>query len=154
MTVRVPGRPDRTGALTGQLKGFLPGKFRPNSDLVIGLTSGSLTLGSALPADPACTAVVRPYPAGLRIRSASSINLLAEGVGYAMLVFVEDPLSLTGCQGPAPAAPRAIALVGKVGPTGLVSFTMTGSLGGVRLNEGVDATIDLTLVVKIDLSGR
>ena len=31
---------------------------------------------------------------------------------------------------------------------------MTGSLGGVRLNEGVDATIDLTLVVKIDLSGK
>ena len=82
------------------------------------------------------------------------MNLLSEGVGYTMLAFIEDPASLIGCQGPAPVTPRPIALVGKVGPTGLVSFTMTGSLGGVRLNEGVDATIDLTLVVKIDLSGR
>ena len=49
---------------------------------------------------------------------------------------------------------RPIALVGKVGPTGLVSFTMSGALGGVRLNEGVDATVTITLVAKIDLSGR
>ena len=96
----------------------------------------------------------RTYPSALSIRSASSLTLLSEGVGYMTLAFTEDPLALIGCQGPAPVAPRPIALVGKVGPTGLVSFTMSGSLGGVRLSDGADATIDLTLVVKIDLSGR
>ncbi len=154
MTIRVPGRPDRTSALTGALAGRMPGRFRPNSDLAIDLRTGTLSV-SSLAADPLCTPSGRAYPSPVNMNGTlSSLVLGASGVGVMTLVLAEDPLALTGCLGPAPATSRPIALTGTVGPTGLVTFTMTGSLGGVRLNEGADATIDITLVVKIDLSGR
>lgn len=161
IAVQVPGRPERTGALTGTIRGFLPGKFKPNTDLQLTLTSGSISL-AALPPDPLCTASGRAYPTSIALPPESSsegsytslLTLTAPGSGYMTLVLGEDPLALTGCQGPAPVATRPIALVGKAGPTGLVNFTMTGSLGGVTLSDGAVATLSFTFVVKIDLSGK
>ncbi len=153
MTVKVPGRPDRSAPLTGTLRGFLPGRFVPNSDLAISLTRGSITVG-ALAGDPLCTSNGRTYPTSVGVVGISSLTLFASGVGYLSLIPADDLLAVAGCQGPAPPAPRPVALVGKVGPTGLVRFAMSGSVGDLRLSEGVDATASLTLVIRIDLSGK
>ena len=150
---RTPGpRPARHG----KADRLLPGRFRPLSDLAIRLETGSLTLGSSLPADPACTAVVRPYPGGIRIRQRdSSINLLDEGVGYLTLAFIEDPRSLIGLPGTGASGPQGDrAWSARYGPT------RPGELHDDRepwrgaTERGRRCAIDVTLVVKIDLSGK
>lgn len=153
MTVKVPGRPDRSAPLSGVLRGFLPGRFIPNSDLAISVTKGPIAVG-AFAGDPLCTTNGRTYPSSLDIGLISSLTLLASGTGYLSLIPSEDPLAVAGCQGPAPPAPRPFALVGKVGPTGLVEYRMGGSIGDVQLGDGTAATISLALVLKIDLSGK
>lgn len=153
LTVKVPGRPDRSAPLSGTLRGFLPGTFRPLSDLRHEDITGTLTV-AGLPPDPLCRYNARPTTTSFDSVRATSLVLMASGAGYLTLVPSEDLLGVIGCEGVPPAAARALVLTGKVGPAGLVEFRMSGNIGDVQLSDGALATISLALVVKIDLSGK
>jgi hypothetical protein len=154
LTVRVAGRPDRTTALTGTLNGRLPGRYRPNTDLLIDLSQGALSLTS-LPADPLCTPAGAAYPATTAVSGLhSSMTLDKDAIAYLTLLLEGDPLGLTGCQGQPGAASLPVSVAGRIGPTGLVRLELRGTHAGITLSDGAQAELLLTLVVNVDLSGR
>ena len=171
MTVKVAGRPDRTSGLTGELRGYIPGKFRPNTDIQITLTRGSIS-ATSLPGDPACTPAGRQYPSAIglyvtpvypgtlkpteTLLSGQTMTLLASGSGSLVLTLDQDYVAaLTGCKSAGgDAASFPVGFAGQVGPTGLVQFTITGGTDGLKLSDGATASVVFTLVLKIDLSGK
>ena len=151
LTVRVPGRPDRSAALSGAMRGFIPGRYVADRDFQATFGGGNLQLGG-LAADPLCTAAAVPDPLVISDRGLTQMTKLTPARKVNMvLALAQDPLTLTGCQGRAPTPPRTVLLTGQVGAAGVKSLELTGTLGGLRLNEGADAGIALKLVVKLDV---
>ncbi len=167
MTVRVAGRPDRSSALSGELRGYLPGKFKPLTDLQLTLTRGSIN-ATSLPADPACTSAGRQYPAQLGLATApepytkstllsrQTMTLLDAGRASLGLTLDQDHVAaLTGCKSAGgDAASYPLAFAGNVGPTGLVRLSISGGTDGLKLSDGATASVVFTLVLNIDLSGK
>ena len=151
ITIKVPGRPNRSAPLSGVVRGFLPGLFKPISDLRIDVMSSDVKVGQP-PPDPVCLSNKRPYPSAFDF--SGTLTLLASSPATLQILPLEDPLAVAGCQGPVPPAPRPFGLVGTVGPAGLTRLVLVGAVGDLRMSDGVDAVVSVTLVVKIDLSGQ
>ena len=133
------------------MRGYIPGRFVRNTDFISNFGVSGLRM-SPLPADPLCSAAPVPDPLALPGTVPTQMTHLTKAKTMRMaLVLAQDPLTLTGCQGPLPAKPRTVLLEGRLGASGLANFELNGSLGGLRLSEGVDAEIVLKLVVKLDV---
>lgn len=152
ITVKVPGRPDRTAPVAGQIDldsyttpknpwGFIGESVYVNA-------SGTVT-PSAFPADPLCTATdVAP----LTVDRATT--LLLPGVRTPTtsrpveltLVLRAGAAALTGCapDGDAPAV-TAVLLKGDPNATGIAAWHVSGSIEGVRLAGGAVASVVLDL---------
>ncbi len=150
--VQANGRPDRTLPVGGRLRGVLPGTFKPNSDLGITSLSGPLFLRSIVP-DPLCAGASYTSELGVAPGAAGPMTLKASGGVTFPLTLTVAPQALAGCGAP-PAGTTPLSLSGRVGPAGLVSLALTGSVTGVPIADGVTATVTANLLVKIDLSGR
>lgn len=152
ITVRAPGRPDRTIALTGIVRGFVPGKFTPGSDIALGTLTGGLWM-RMLQVDSLCSGagVATDFP----VVAAAASQLLLEASGDATLTLAlkADAASLAGCASGG-AGPTALTLTGKVTPDGLLKLPLTGSISGVAIAPGVTATVTLNLLVNVDFSGK
>lgn len=154
LTVRVAGRPDRVSPLTGILRHEIPGRILFDSDISYDKTSGSL-VATSLASDPLCTPDGLSGPRTLTADSSTRGLLMKSGRVELTLVLQGDPSTLTGCTpAAAPAATTTIALSGHSGPDGLAALKLSGSVGGVQLAGGGEATIDVSLVVSMDLSGK
>ncbi len=152
LTVRVPGRPERSAALSGDLRGFIPGRYVANRDFMSYFTLSNLRL-SPLPVDPLCVPAPVPDPLAIATTQETQMTVRPQAkVARMVLVFAQDPLTLTGCQGPLPSAPRKLLLEAPVGAEGIKNLELQGTLGGLRLSEGVDAEITLKLVGKLEVS--
>ena len=100
LLVQAPGRPDRTLAVGGLLRGYIPGMFKPNTDVSIKLETGSLTLDTISP-DPLCSGGSYKLNFGIDASGPSNLVLQASGSGVLTLELLADPLSLAGCSAPA-----------------------------------------------------
>ena len=154
MTVSVPDRPDRSSPLTGQVMGFLGGANPRGTDAVIDLTGGGLTVED-LRRDPLCTPSDRAYPDRIALATTGSRADQFGDQRFTMtLRFDEEPIWLTGCQGPAgPPSGRVLAVAGRnvAGATGS-RIEATGSIAGVELSGGAVAQLAFALVLSVDLS--
>jgi hypothetical protein len=153
LTVQAPGRPDRTLPVGGVVRGVLPGKFRPNTDIVISSLTGSLSLPAISP-DPLCAAGSYTLDLALAQSTASKLLLKASGDATFSLEVLADPLSVAGCAAPATPGQTALTFTGKVGPEGLVRLPISGVVSGVPIAPDVAATVTLNLFISVDLSGR
>ena len=157
-TVSAAGRPDRAAALSGVLRGEIPGMFRPSSDIRTSITTGAL-VATGLPADPLCTPAGAAEPRAFDVAdgAGSSATLRASGHTDMTLVVRADLFAFTGCL-PAVLTPTtgatSLVLSGDVGPGGLNALTLNGSAGPLALAGVGDATVAFHLVTQIDLSGR
>ena len=154
ITVQVPGRADRTSTLTGQFTGQIPGRFDNARDAVMELSGGSLNVES-LESDLSCTASGRAYPNPIALAPGGTKGTLYADNRVALtLKLGEDPVAMTGCTGPAAAdTARTIELTGRSTDGGLTRIELSATASGVRLTEGVDATLLLKLVISVELSG-
>lgn len=152
ITVRAPDRPDRTIALTGIVRGFVPGRFAPNQDIGVGTLTGGFWTRS-LQVDALCAAapIVTDFP--VVPTAASQLLLKASGDATLTLALKADAASLAGCASGG-AGPTALTLTGKTTPDGLLKLPLAGSIGGVTIAPGVVATVTFNLLVNIDLSGK
>lgn len=152
IAVKAPGRPDRSHALGGLVRGFVAGPFRPATDIVVGTLSGGLWMRS-LAVDPLCAGapIVTEFP--VAAGSASQLLLKAGGEATLTLVLKAGAVSLAGCTDGA-AATTPLTLAGKVTDDGLVKLPLTGSVDGVTIAPGVGATVTVSLLLGVDLSGR
>jgi hypothetical protein len=147
ITVKVPGRPDRTAPLTAQIdqETYANPKnpYATTGDSIWVNSSGTVTPGP-LAADPLCTAApIAPlsvdrsttlyYPA-LRSTGSPPIELT--------LVLRAGAAALTGCaaDGPAPAL-TTVLLTGAPNPAPGTGLRVTGSVDGVHLAGGGVATV-------------
>lgn len=167
MTVRVAGRPDRSSALSGELRGHIPGRFKPRTDIQITLTRGSVS-ATSLPTDPACASAGRQYPTPLGLVTTpapyskstllfrQTMTVLASGRASLGLTLDQDHVAaLTGCKSAgSDTKSYALGFAGDVGPTGLVRLTISGGTDGLKLSDGATASVVFTLVLNIDLSGK
>lgn len=141
ITVRVPGRPDRTAPLAAQIDqdsySDPRNPYRTTGDSVWVNASGTMTPG-ALAADPLCTAApITPIPVD------RATTLLVPGVHAPprplelMLILRTGAAGLTGC---APDGPQtgvtAVLLKSDPNATGAGALRLSGSLDGVRLSGG------------------
>lgn len=151
LTVRVPGRPDRSGPLTGLLSGRVPGKLGSSSDIEFELTSGALSLES-LEADPLCPPSDRGHPLLLSLAS-SGTRATLRGARFEMsLALAEDPSAVTSCAGASSPGPAwAMKLSGR-SSSGLERIEASGTFEGARLADGASVSITLNLVLGVDLS--
>lgn len=152
MTVTAAGHADRSSPLTGTLRGRIPGRFKPNTDVPVRAFSGALQ-PTALAADPLCPGTT---PAAMfNAASVSKMTLFANGDARLDLVLNGSASQLIGC---GPAGPLAgtttIPLTGVVGPKGLLHLQISGSTNGIALPGGAQGTLAITLQVNVDLSGR
>lgn len=151
VTVRRAGQPDRTLALTGQLRGAVPGLIQLGRDISIGQIGGNLSLPVIEP-DAAC--------AGPRYRTSfapwrdASLVLMQSGDATFTLPLDVDPASLAGCNEPSAPGRTALTLTGKVGEGGLTRLAVSGTLSGATLAPGVTADLTVNLFLNVDLSGR
>jgi len=152
ITVRAPGGPDRTIALTGVVRGYVPGRFAPNADIAVSTLTGGLWVRS-LQVDTLCAGagVVTDFP--VVPARASQLLLKASGDATFTLALKADAASLAGCAS-AGAGPTAFTLTGKTTADGLLKLPLTGSIGGVTIAPGVVATVTFNLLVNVDLSGK
>jgi len=149
ITVKVPGRPDRSAPLTAQIdqETYANPKnpYATTGDSVWVNASGTVTPG-ALAADPLCTAApIAPlsvdrattlfYP-GVRATGALPIEMT--------LVLRAGAAALTGCaaDGPAPAL-TTVLLTGVPNPAPGTGLRVVGSVDGVHLAGGAVATVAL-----------
>jgi hypothetical protein len=152
LTVRVAGRPDRTSTLTGQFTGQIPGRFDSDRDSVMELSGGSLSV-EALDSDLSCTASGRAYPNSIALApSGTRGTLYADDRVTLKLQLAEHPVAMTGCTGPSTADAGAIELTGRSTDGGLTRIELSATVSGVRLSEGVDATLELAVVIGVDIS--
>jgi len=148
ITVKVPGRPDRTAPLTAQIdqETYANPKnpYTTVGDSVWVNAGGTVTPG-ALPADPLCTAA--PI-APLTVDRATTllfpgIRTTGSGPIELTLVLRAGAAALTGCaaDGPAPAL-TTVLLTGTPNPTPPgTGLHVAGSVDGVHLAGGVVATV-------------
>jgi hypothetical protein len=152
ITVQVAGRPDRTSTLTGQFTGQIPGRFDDARDAAMEFSGGSLSVES-LDSDLSCTASGRAYPNPIALApSGTSGTLYADNRVTLKLQLAEHPVAMTGCTGPAAADAGTIELSGRSTDGGLTRIELSATVSGVRLSEGVDATLQLKVVIGIELS--
>jgi hypothetical protein len=151
ISVKAPGRPDRSNALSGLIRGYMAGPLRPERDISIGALSGGLWVRS-LQVDQVCAGapVLTDYPA--MGDDASKLLLAASGEAKLTLALRADPISLAGCAGGA--AATTLTLTGRVTPDGLAKLPLTGSIEGVTIAPGVTATVAISLLLNVDLSGK
>ena len=152
ITASAPGRPDRSGQLTGTLRGGIPARFKPNTDIDVGDVSGALT-PILFGADPLCPGVTPP--ASIDSVATSKMTLFASGQAQMDLVLNDAPAQVFGC-GPAgaPTGTTTIPLAGKVGPDGLLKLTISGNVGAIDLPGGSQGGLAANLVLNVDLSGK
>ena len=152
ITASAPGRPDRSGQLTGTLRGGIPSNFKPNTDIVVSDFSGAIT-PVLFGADPLCPGV--SPPTSIDSVAGSKMTLFASGQAQFDLVLNDAPSQIFGC-GPAgaPTGTTTIPLSGKVGPDGLLKLGVTGSVSGIELPGGSQGGLAANLVLNVDLSGK
>jgi len=152
ITASAPGRPDRSGQLTGTLRGGIPRNFKPNTDIVVSDFSGALT-PILFGADPLCPGVTPPT--SIDSVAGSKMTLFASGQAQMDLILNDAPSQIFGC-GPAgaPSGTTTIPLVGRVGPDGLLKLSIAGSVSGVELPGGSQGGLAASLVLNVDLSGK
>jgi len=159
LTASAAGRPDRSAQLSGVLRGAIPGRFKPNTDIQVGGISGSLTpLTSGLaqavfPPDPLCPDTPPPGTFDA-VPASSQMALLASGDATFSLTLNGTPSQLFGC-GPAGAlnGTTPLPLSGHVGPKGLLELGLTGNVAGIALPSGSQGGLAASLVLNVDLSG-
>ena len=154
LSVLVSGRPDRATSLSGRLTGYLLGAGDPKSAAAFRLSAGEIAV-DGLVIDPLCTADGRPDANRFRLAaSGTSGRVLSDGAFSMTLRIDEDPIGLTGCQGPAgPAGLRTIALSGRSSPdSGLSRIEASGAVDGLAYTDGTPARVAITLVLGFDLS--
>lgn len=160
LTASAPGRPDRSAQLTGVLRGRIPSRFKPNTDVNVEEIGGSLTpLASGLaqavfPPDPLCPDT-KPPATFDAVPGSSSMLLKASGDTTWNLTLNGAPSQLFGC-GPVgpPAGTTTLALAGRVGPKGLLELQQTASVTGIALPGGSQGGLAASLVLNVDLSGK
>lgn len=152
ITASAPGRPDRSSAVTGTLRGEIPGRFQPNTDVTPLLTSGGLTT-TAFAADPLCPDATPPPTFGLG--GTSGLTHFASGDARLDLVLAGTASQLFGC---GPAGPltgtTTMTLTGHVTPLGLLKLPLNGVVPGIPLPGGTTGGLAANLLVNVDLSGR
>jgi hypothetical protein len=153
ITVQATGRPDRTFAVGGLVRGAIPGLFRPNTDINVGSMVGGLFLRT-LQTDTICGGTFATELPLTPKGGSSNLVLKASGEGIWTLALAVDALSLAGCAAPAAPATTTLTLTGKVTPDGLVKFPLTGSVTGVLVASAVTGTVTVSLLVNVDLSGH
>jgi hypothetical protein len=152
LLVQAPGRPDRTLPLGGVLRGVIPGKFKPNTDIELRSLAGTLWLRTLTP-DALCAG--SSYATELGVPASAPATLALKKVGDASLALTVAvaPTALAGCASP-PAGTTPLAFSGKVGPLGLTRLGLSAAPAAVTIADGVTATVTATLFVRVDLSGR
>lgn len=152
LTVKTPGRNDRTMQLGGTLRGTIPQLIQLNTDIKAASFTGGLILKSLVP-DAVCTGT---YATDLSVvpGGASNLVLLQDGTGTLTLQLVADPVSLAGCAAPATPQPTTVVLTGKVGTGGLGALSLTGTIPGVPIFASVTGDVTMNLLVNVDLSGK
>jgi hypothetical protein len=161
LTASASGRPDRSAQLTGILRGKIPARFKPNTDVGVEQISGSLTpLASGLaqavfPPDPLCPDATPPATFDA-VPASSSMLLKAAGDATFALTLNGAPSQLFGC---GPAGPLSgattLPLSGRiVGPNGLLALGVAGNVGDVALPNGSQGGLAASLVLNVDLSGK
>ena len=152
ITASAPGRPDRSSPVTGILRGEIPGRFKPNTDVEPILTTGGIT-PTALAPDPLCPDT--PAPSTFGIGAPSTMTLFANGNARLDLVLSGGASQLFGC---GPAGPLAgtttLQLTGRVTPLGLLKLPLNGVVSGIPLPGGSSGGLAANLLVNVDLSGR
>ncbi len=152
ITASAAGRPDRSGQLTGTLRGGIPATFKPNTDVTTENITGALT-PVLFGADPLCPGVAPPT--SIDSVGSSKLTLLASGQAQFDLVLNDAPSQIFGCgPGGAPTGTTTIPLAGKVGPDGLLKLNVTGSVGDIALPNGSTGGLAANLVLNVDLSGK
>ena len=153
LTASAAGRPDRSAQLTGVLRGMIPGRFEPNTDIRVEQISGSLTPQAVFPPDPLCPDT--PSPGTFDALPSSQLVLKASGDGIFNLVLNGSAAQLFGC-GPAGAlsGTTTLPLTGHVGPKGLLEMPEAGAVTGIPLPAGSQGGLAATLVLNVDLSGK
>lgn len=151
LTVKTPGRTDRTMQLGGTLRGTVPGLVVLNTDIRAAAFTGGLVLKSLVP-DAVCTGT---YATDLSVVSGGSSSLVLPQDGNITLTLqlVADPVSLAGCAAPATPQPTTVVLTGKVGSGGLGALALTGTIADVPIFAAVTAEVTVNLLVNVDLSG-
>ena len=152
LTATAPGRPDRSTPLTGTVRGLIPGRFKPNTDIRITNTNGVVT-PTAFAADPLCPG--ESPLATIDTVAPSKMVLFASGVATFDLTLNASATQVFGC-GPsgAPAGTTTLPLTGKVGPKGLLELALSGAITGVPLPGGSTGGLAANLIVNVDLSGK
>ena len=162
LTASAPGRPDRSAQLTGVLRGTIPGRFKPNTDVNVEQISGSLTpLASGLaqavfPPDPLCPDTMPPGTFDA-VPASSTMLLKANGdttfEPHAQRRALAA-LRLRTRRARSPARRRS-PLAGHVGPKGLLELRQSpASVTGIALPGGSQGGLAANLVLNVDLSGR
>lgn len=153
VTTSVVGRPDRTSALTGQLRGGIPGpNFRLDENIISSVDITELQL-AAPPADPACTPA-GTFPLALPVAPGGVMILRRSGDVDAPIRLAVPPAALTGCAG-APGGPAVteVRMLGDAKIGGLGRLAVTGTIPNVPLLGGAVATITIAAVVSVSLGG-
>lgn len=160
LTASAAERPDRSAQLSGVLRGTIPGRFRPNTDIQVGGISGSLTpltagLAKAVfPPDPLCPDTPSPGTFDA-VPASSQMALMANGDATFSLTLNGAASQLFGC---GPAGPLSgtttFPLTGKVGPKGLLELGVAGNVAGIALPNGSQGGLAANLVLNVDLSGK
>lgn len=159
LTATGAGRPDRVVQLSGVLRGRIPGRFKPNTDITVNDLAGTITPFSpslakaVLAPDPLCPDTAPP--ATFDAIPPSQMVLKASGDTTWNLTLNGAPSQLFGC-GPAgpPAGTTTLALAGRVGPKGLLELQQTASVTGIALPGGSQGGLAASLALNVDLSGR
>jgi hypothetical protein len=152
LTAMAAGRPDRSTPLTGTVRGFIPGRFKPNTDIQITNSTGVVTL-TAFAADPLCQG--ESPLASIDTVAPSKMVLFASGAATFDLTLNASASQVFGC-GPsgAPAGTTTLPLTGKVGPKGLLELALSGAITGVPLPGGSTGGLAANLIINVDLSGK
>lgn len=154
VTTSVAGRPDRTAALTGQLRGGIPGPhFRLDGDITSSVDISELQL-AAPPADPLCTPE-GTFPRTLPVAPGGSMTLKSSGLVAAPIRLAVAPAALTGCAA-APGGPAVteVLMQGDAKIGGLGRLAVTGTIPNVALAGGATATITIAATVSVSLGGE
>ena len=151
LTATAAGRPDRATPLTGTIRGYIPGRFKPNTDIQITNSKGIVT-PTAFAADPLCPG--ESPLSSIDTVGPSSMVLRASGAATFDLTLGAAPPQVFGC-GPAgaPAGTTTIPLTGKAGPKGLLELTLSGAVTGIPLPGGSTGGLAASLLVNVDLTG-
>jgi hypothetical protein len=133
----------RQAAISGTLRGFIPGRFKPNTDIQVTLTKAALSVGTTnVFIDDACngqvSAAIRtgnPTRVLLDSGKTSTTTLFASGTATAIVYTrIQLPLDLrnedTGCNDPYVTTgygefTQTFFFRGKVGPKGLLALQVS-----------------------------